>query len=502
VFDVKQIKLTFVVKHIKMAYLREKINKIGLPLLLLLVVVFLLPIQTRMVRFLTESHVNQSYVFYNTLFLHLTDLVLVAALCLLLFWHQFPVKQGNKHVSLAILAFLAISFISTIVSHETNEIIVFFGLFKLIIGITLFCFTLNTLSNISVKQLLNIIFWLILAISIFQLLLGVSQYFSQHSFGIKILGEEYLRPYLDGVAKFRTADGSLWIFDRLFGVSRETYIMRPYGTLPHPNVFGAFMGFTSIFTYYLFLVSRGTKKRGFLGLVIFAQIFGLIISFSRVAICAWVLASAVWLAIMFAVKTGWLERKFHMKLATDGWLDWHKQDLKKLLGLVVFSLGFCALIFYPQFLERGGIVSYGTTNAESVSDRLLYQKVAVEMIKKQPLLGVGYQNFVLAMDEYSPMPIKPYQHQPVHNIYLLVASETGILGLAAFLLFLFFVLRSALKSFTPLKIAALAVFAGFLFIGFFDHYLLTIQQGRLMFFLAAGILAADPIEHIENKKAL
>jgi hypothetical protein len=486
-----------------MAYLREKIKNLGLSTILFLAIVFLLPIQTRIVHFFPDSHLKQNYVFYNTLFLHLTDILLILAGFILLYKNKFRVKHHYRSALLVIVAIFVLSVFSVVVSHETNIYLLIFGLFKLVIGITLFCFTLNILSVKPVKQWVNIIFWLILAISIFELILGVSQYFSQQSLGLKILGEEYLRSGLDGVAKFKIQDSSLWTFDLWFGVSRETYIMRPYGTFPHPNVFGAFMGFATIFTYYLFLVSRGTLGKALIGLALFAQIFTITISFSRVAISAWLLASIVLFALYYVLGGGQLGKLFGVKLSMeegDG-PGLQRRNLGQLAVLVVCSLVFCATVFYPQFLERGGVVSYGTTNNEAITDRLLYQKVALEMIKKEPLSGVGYQNFVMAMDEYSPVPLKPYQHQPVHNIYLLIAAETGILGLLAFLLLIFLVVKSAfVNSLTPLRIAALAAFIGFLFIGFFDHYLLTIQQGRLMFFLVAGILVAGDFAHNENKK--
>ena len=37
----------------------------------------------------------------------------------------------------------------------------------------------------------------------------------------------------------------------------------------------------------------------------------------------------------------------------------------------------------------------------------------------------------------------------------------------------------------------LLIFLGFLFIGFFDHYFWTIQQGQLTFWLIAGLLVAS-----------
>jgi O-antigen ligase len=97
--------------------------------------------------------------------------------------------------------------------------------------------------------------------------------------------------------------------------------------------------------------------------------------------------------------------------------------------------------------------------------------------------------------------IPRYLYQPVHNIYLLLYSETGVLGLASFLLFLFFlakdfITRTGMEKFYHYSF--LLVFLSVLFIGFFDHFLLTIQQGRFVFWLTIAILT-DPVLRGINK---
>ena len=565
----------------KMAYFREIFKKIELPYLVLLILAAVLPIQTRLVYFTPNSYIGNNFVFYNTLFLYGTDLLIVA---LVIFWlvglgiGKFHVKplRGWKDLDIIwlIWIFFIISGISIFVSHETLNltyflrenllIIQFFGLFKLFLVILLFNFIVFYVSretndskrlfpvkheqisnNLNETRWYNKIFWLILGISLFEAIVGIWQYFSQKSIGLKLLGEEFIRPYLQGIAKFKMADGQLWLFDKIFNVSRETiFVMRPYGTFPHPNVFGAFMFFSSIVTYYLYYsvsrktntyqsnnklsVSRETLWKTLLLIALFIQIFAVFISFSRVAIAAWLLATIIWFVLIsFPGNKGLSERLFDMKqkikrkaiqflLAktfrlfslspalifnrsvstdvidqVDNNLLKKRQTLKMLAFSIIFSVVLIGGLFYPQFLERGGVVSYGTTNEEAVADRLLYQNIAVEIIKQKPLLGVGYQNFVLAMDDFSPKQLKPYQYQPVHNIYLLVGAETGLLGLSVFLMFIFLILkRGWQKRGDVLAATLLAIFAGFLFIGMFDHYLLAIQQGRLMFFLVAGLLAA------------
>ena len=129
------------------------------------------------------------------------------------------------------------------------------------------------------------------------------------------------------------------------------------------------------------------------------------------------------------------------------------------------------------------------------------------MIKDNPLFGVGLKNFVVAMDDYADERLLPYLHQPVHNIYLLIAAESGVLALVVFLIFLLNIVRPAFAMTAPgppaeragrqaigddsiLRYVLVLTFLGFLAIGFFDHYLWTIQQGELMFWVVLGLMNA------------
>jgi len=390
--------------------------------------------------------------------------------------------------------------------------------------------------------------------------IGIWQYFIQQSIGLRLLGEEFIRSFIPGIAKFEIIGGQRWVFDKIFDVSHGTSILvRPYGTFPHPNVLGAFMAFAVIISLYLYYVSHGTWKRGIILLALFIQITTIFISFSRVALAGFLISVVVWFILMRFMgnfplyqsmgeggvgifdqreRKNWDSLSDKLKL----WISKMKQRavrsiisrllavfqvsrdalgieagksgiiehidpedidkkrvLKKLAIVVIASVAVVGILFYPQLLERGVPTSVSSeinmsdeTNQRAISDRLLYQEVAIEMIKAKPILGVGYKNFVLEMDNYTKEPLKPHQHQPVHNIYLLIAAETGMAGLILFLLFIGAILLSAWKSkLTALSITLLAIFIGFLFIGFFDHYLWTIQQGQLMFFLVAGLLAGS-----------
>lgn len=454
------------------------------------ILIIILTFQTKFIYLTENSEFKGNFVFYNTYFLMISDIVIFLLIGIWLFSIIF---QGYRKIAnfglfyLLLAAFLAISTISVYVSYETVKI---FGLIKLFLLFLLFSFIIN---NVNVKRMFHVAIWLNLAVSIFQAFLGLFQYFKQSSLGLKILGEEFLKPYL-GVAKFKILYGYRWIIDKIFNINHDSLIMRPYGTFSHPNVFGAFMVFSCLLSYYLFLVSHETRKRVIVSFAIIFQILAVFLSFSRVAILAWILGTLIWFGYLFV-----------MKLKTNN--DFYKKVWEKIrpLGIIVFASAIVSVIlFYPQYLERSGAVSYGTSNREAVSDRVLYQKISLEMIKKHPIAGVGFLNFVNTMENYSPTGLKDFQRQPVHNIYLLIAAELGLPGIFVFLSFLAAIFYRVCKSkpFNFLTLVFFSIFTAFIFIGFFDHYLYTIQQGRLAFFLTAGLLVASlklPEEEIKSE---
>ncbi|PIR96688.1 MAG: hypothetical protein COT91_05515 [Candidatus Doudnabacteria bacterium CG10_big_fil_rev_8_21_14_0_10_41_10] len=578
-------------------------------LILFGILVLLLPIQTRLIQFIPESHIDQSFIFYNVLFLYISDIILALTLIIWAFSGLFHMKQasptmlqrkeqesvshetynkalnnvgkrnvfhetklgrlGNVSHETYLWLFFLVSCSSLIVSRQTigSWELTFFGLFKLFLAVSLFSFMRNIFKKgvfheistveghskksfwgmFPMKQLATSTFWLILATSMFQAGLSIIQYFTQKSVGVKLLGEEVIRNHIPGIAKFIVSGAPRWSLDRLFDVSHGTSILiRPYGTFSHPNIFGAFMFFSALINFYLYVsygtnvqnndqkegsVSRGRWVKGLLSFVLFVQIFAGVISFSRVAIVAFGLSTLFWFVLMCFMgnkskanvisalrpseafgeggKTGIHDRE-DRQVRKPGYPIGFGDDKKTKIAIKSFSLTFfkkegrgliitlvasgiiLSALFYPHFLERGGVVSHGTTNERSISERILYQKISVEMIKQNPLTGVGYKNFVMVMDDYSPQKLQSNQHQPVHNIYLLIAAETGLPALIIFLIFIITILKQAWwNRKDPLIITLLSIFIGFLFIGLFDHYLLTIQQGRLMFFLTAGLLAVS-----------
>jgi O-antigen ligase len=115
------------------------------------------------------------------------------------------------------------------------------------------------------------------------------------------------------------------------------------------------------------------------------------------------------------------------------------------------------------------------------------------MFIAHPFLGVGVNNFFINETWLSPsLPL-----QPIHNIFLLVLSQTGIIGLLAFGYLLFRTIKHvAQMSFESqfrknIRIFSLLALCVFLFIGLVDHYFFTLQQGQLLTALIFGLSWSD-----------
>ncbi len=68
------------------------------------------------------------------------------------------------------------------------------------------------------------------------------------------------------------------------------------------------------------------------------------------------------------------------------------------------------------------------------------------MIKDHPILGVGANNFVVAMQPYLAHNLRSDFVYVVHNTYLLVGAETGLGGLIAFVWFLGAIVHEGIKG--------------------------------------------------------
>lgn len=299
-----------------------------------------------------------------------------------------------------------------------------------------FCFFgFYTMKNIGNWRLIIIVLSFGLA---FESILAIVQYLNGGSLGsvFYFFGERAFNSQTPGIAN-ASINGAL--------------VLRPYATFSHPNVLAAFLVLSM--TLLLFTVRTWiSKKMQFAYIALFLLgTSALLLTLSRVAIVAWIIALC-----FYSFQRKW-------KLA----------------------LGLCFLIGVLAYLSPFGVRFLNFNLAdEAFTQRLYLSKVAIEMFSINPILGVGLNNFLPNLPFYIKQTGNIFFLQPVHNIFLLVLSETGMIG---FGFFMWFITRTYKRILKRKFILGIILLSEVLFLGFFDHYFLTLQQGQLLFALVLGL---------------
>ena len=284
-------------------------------------------------------------------------------------------------------------------------------------------FALHSLSRKNVFKISLIVFSFSL---VWQSLLLMGQFSRQSSLGLWILGERSLNAATVNIAH-----------SQIFGKQ----LLRPYGTFSHPNVVAAFVLIYLILSGHTLFVNK-LKKSSFIILLI--SLVAVFVTFSKSAILVLVIYSTV------------IGQRFKYYL----------------LGTFLLIL---LIVVFIRILPSSQIATY--------SERLTLVQAGLDIALKNPLFGVGSGNFILELSKLNLFSIGEVRLlQPVHNVFLLILAENGIIGLVLFGVFLTAVVTYAN---TPAKIGLFLVLLVF---ATFDHFLWTINQGRLIFWLAIAYI--------------
>ncbi len=345
---------------------------------------------------------------------------------------------------------------------------------------------------------------IIISIGFFQSILAIWQFVIQRSIGIFWLKESIISPNIAGVAKV---------------VLNGQRHIRAYGLFPHPNILGGFLLFSLIlgfFNFKLFHVEQlwfGKKiSKIIFWIVIMVQAIALALSISKSAILG-LLIGLIFIIVNLIVPRGtiiskikFIIRMFHV--------EQFKRYGKKLILISLILIFLFALIrpdLYSLFLK-------------SLDERLLYLNVSRGTILNNAFLGVGSGQFVWDIAKYVPRGtiLLNWQFQPVHNVFLLIWSELGLVGLALIAWFLWKMfhveqydeskvkcevmsLGGQCEIYKPSKnvsrgtidnqrVVFQGILTGFIFIMLFDHYFWDIQQGEIMLWMMLGFIANFSID--------
>lgn len=220
--------------------------------------------------------------------------------------------------------------------------------------------------------------------------------------------------------------------------------MRAYGTFEQPNPYAGYLGLYLPLALALALPGRRWLPPALRPV---ASGLALLLGFAMVA----TLSRGAWVGVAMAVAVLMLAsgRRGALMLAALG-----------LAGLLVFAAGAAGLL-PAGITERAASIASSTIALRDIEDeevnptnfavmeRLANWQAGWRMFLANPLLGVGIGNYNAAYRDYA-LPGWETALGHAHNFYLNIAAEAGVIGLAAYIVFVSSALLLGARTITGL----------------------------------------------------
>jgi len=376
--------------------------------------------------------------------LYLSDIFIIITFILFLINISFSTLKAS--LQLTFNKYLAIILILDIIAGIVFAISPLEGLYVFVKVLELFIFALLTKYFLKNKWIRYKVFLFLSLGALFEGILAISQFINQGSLGgvFYFFGERLINASTPGAAN-ANINGQL--------------ILRPYGTFSHPNVLCGYLVIIATLLLFANFKKLKVRNRLFLYLLYLFLSLAILLSLGRAAIIvyAFVLLSKV------------------IKLK------------RKRIAYFLILLSFILLIFIVAPILRYRFFDFALSD-ESVSQRLYFLNISFQMIKSHLLFGVGLGNFLPSLPSFSNS--LTYQLlQPVHNIFILLLCEIGLVGFFICLYFFYqtirYLLRNKYKGLFS-STSLLMVFMVIILLGSIDHYFLTLQQGQLLLAFVFG----------------
>lgn len=261
--------------------------------------------------------------------------------------------------------------------------------------------------------------------------------------------------------------------DAVFTLDGER-VLRAYGTFSHPNVFAGYLGVALFGWWYALAQFRSHWSRkvyiflGSFGTLLL--IAGLLVTGSRSAFLGVLLG-----IVLFAVSR--LVRSSRARAVV----------LSAIAFGVVGTALFSSVVFADVAADlRGG----GVHEERSLTERIsLYEEYVPFVQAMNPWIGYGAGSYVLSYANFDAGKAV-YEYQPIHNAWLLMFAEVGVLGAISLFVFCGFILKHLFSSLKyPFASYALGMVGVLFVISCFDHYLWSSWAGlALVAITAASVL--------------
>ncbi len=281
-------------------------------------------------------------------------------------------------------------------------------------------------------------------------------------------------------------------------VATDTFrSLRAYGSFPHPNIFG---GYLAIGISLIFLSSRACRlspppsQGGGRGVVVSDSEISRLVpnplpltpylsSLTLILLTSTLLLTfsrSAWLATIVGLIA--------ILLMT-------KSDPKEKTNLKSFVIFFASIAVMSLFLHNHIAARFNPTlpvEATSITERTSQYQSFTNVFKINPLTGTGSGTYVFALESTSKGN-PSWSYQPIHNTFLLILAEIGILGFLSFSYLIFQIFVYISPSFTRRGSGGgrmLSMPSIFLLqllpIALLDHYLFSLWPGII---LSAFVLA-------------
>lgn len=425
----------------------SRVNKI-LSQKLFYILIFLLPVQLARHFWYNSSLVLGIRIDYLAPTVYLTDCLIILVLLAWGYEQRENIAKIKKFLFSPPFLLSALVFIYLLI----NAVTALYSLLALYKLAKIIEFTLLSGYIISQKpKLTQLVIPLSVGIYI-SFLIAFTQFIKQGSIGglMWFLGE---RSFTQGTPGIALID----ISGRLF--------LRPYATFPHPNVLGGFLVFALLYCLFFFLRNKKNTvwNKIFFSFTMLIGVFTLILTVSLSAFIALFIGIVVIIFGFSRRKVG-IRAKTAVKNSQKG--KYVLKIIPVILTFILLSIVATIKISSPNF--RKDFVIRSSLNS-----------IAITLWQKNLFLGIGLDNFIPQLSQNRLVQSK-LMLQPVHNIFLLVLVETGLIGFFIFLTFIYRGFQKSLKLWQEGIVLPLTLLILIILIGMVDHYFLTLQQGQII----------------------
>jgi len=304
---------------------------------------------------------------------------------------------------------------------------------------------------------------------------------------IVLLGLSILAQSLLAGAQF-LAPGQVYDFLAKFGIYMGISHARPYdptspiracGTTGYCNALAGYFELTlPLFMAFFLFYPMEKKNRWLIGILLVVALAALLLTYSRGGLFS--IAVGVVALLMIGA------RRFPQL----------RRDALRISLVAGAQFAIVIILFAEKLLIR---LRFFMTSSMEDEVRVALIRDAVEMVKHHPFIGVGLNNYPEAFPLYEITGLKFELFYPVHNTWLLITAEQGFIGLAFFLLFMYFIYldgRRAVRDPARFRaVTAVGLAAGL--VGWAAHNLVApLYQNwlvnRITFIFVIAVLAVLP----------